>query len=120
MKRVTLILIVVLVGVVALAQTYDSPTPMASWRPPTEGSPVVVYHLQVLDEVMGEIVFSVSTPDTFYRIPPGVMQPLEGYIARVRGEDAVQRVGPWSLPSDVYVYDPGAPGEPSQMTWETR
>jgi hypothetical protein len=92
----------------AAAQTSVQVT--ASWNPPTEGSPVVHYVLQL--SIDGGNFTTVATVE-------GVSHVLEleidrTYIARVAGVDAQDRQGPWSLPSDPYTPDVGAPGQPGK------
>jgi len=59
----------------------------ATWSRPTEGSPVVVYQI--------EIEAAATWPDTTFRIPvPVAADSLRG---RVRGVDAQGRAGPWSV-----------------------
>ena len=115
-------------SMVAFAQTGEdvvapSPTPLASWQPPTEGSPVVNYHLELWTSTPGEgytlleLVWSGATPETSLQIPEGIMVLNTTYRARVNGEDAQGRVGPWSIPSHAYTYDLGEPGVPGEIIW---
>jgi hypothetical protein len=94
----------------AVSQSPENVNVRASWSPPTEGSPVVLYVLQL--SVNGEQFFTYGTTEDTTMIVTVTMH--NEYIARVAGIDAQDRQGPWSLPSDPYVYDPGMPGEPGQ------
>ena len=77
------------------------------WSPPTYGTPVVMYHV-ALSMDGGAWFMAGSTPDTTFTVS---LEPNISYRARVCGEDADGRVGPFSLPSDSYVYgQPMAPG----------
>ena len=95
----------------ASAQTSVQVT--ASWDPPTTGSPVVHYVLQ-LSVDGGQTYGTVATvEDTSVQLELEIGQT---YIARVAGVDSQDRQGPWSLPSDPYTPDivPGPPGQPGQ------
>lgn len=82
----------------------------ATWTPPTEGSPVDHYVLQLsTDGGPFATVGSVTVPS--YTLE---LEIDHEYIARVAGIDAQDRQGPWSLPSDPYNPDLGAPGQPGK------
>lgn len=67
----------------------------ARWMPPSEGSPVEVYEIQVLQIDVGIWeTFWTGTDTTFVDYYPS------GTIVRVRGRDAKHRYGPYSAPSD--------------------
>lgn len=94
----------------------DSPQVRAVWSPPTTGSPVVEYWLEILED--GVPFMLVETPDTAHVFQPGTFQPDIEYIARVQGVDARDRHGPWSSPSEPYVFDAGPPGSCGVVRWE--
>lgn len=86
------------------------------WFPPTTGSPPVRYHLQIQDPR------TPSSLDTTYVVPhqggagqtPQEFQFTDGdywqhYRARVRAEDALGRLGPWSAWSGVVVFEVADP-----------
>ena len=106
-----------LLGLTFLPVTAQEQTPeiTASWSPPTTGSPVVMYMLQVFAD--GELDMVVQTPDTSYTWNPGVFEWHVTYVARVAGVDALDRQGPWSEDSDELVLDPGEPGQPGGCQW---
>jgi hypothetical protein len=123
------IMSVLVFGAILFAQSGEdvvspNPTPLAMWDPPTEGSPVVyyVFELWTADpeaEFPGllELVWSTTTIDTELRVEEDIMQLMTSYRARVRGVDAQDRVGPWSIPSNLYTYDLGEPGIPGEIIW---
>lgn len=82
----------------------------ASWSPPTEGSPVHHYILQLSTDG-GPFTTVGSVEGTTY-----VMELEVGstYVARVAGVDAQDRQGPWSLDSEPYSPDLGPPGQPGK------
>jgi hypothetical protein len=95
----------------------SSPAVTASWEAPTEGSPVVFYVLEIYED--GVLFIFDTTENTSYVVEAGIFQAGPQYTARVRGVDAQDRTGPWSLWSDPYVFDPGPPGGcgPIQWSW---
>lgn len=106
---------ILLVFMLLAATTALAVNVTASWTPPTEGSPVVEYQLYITAD--GEDFFTGYTPDTFLTITlPD--DPFVEYVGVVRGKDAMDRWGEWSLPSDPYVVDPGIPGPPTDVVLE--
>jgi len=103
------ILSVFMIGTV-IAQTQIQAT--ATWTAPTEGSPVDHYVVE-LSVDGGEYINAGMTPTTSITLNLDVLQE---YVVRVAGVDALDRQGPWSLPSEPYVPDPGAPTAPGQPT----
>lgn len=84
-----------------------------TWTAPTEGSPVVVYQVQLSENGGPYTTVSASETDTQYTFS---LDYGTTYTVRVAGVDAQGRRGPWSLPSDPYTPDlgpPGTPGKPS-------
>lgn len=80
------------------------------WTAPTTGSAVDHYVVQHL--VGNGDWTTVGTTDTnsyTLDLTVGVIHTL-----RVAAVDAESRQGPWSLPSDPYTPDPGAPGQPGK------
>jgi hypothetical protein len=92
----------------AAAQTIVQVT--ASWTPPTEGSPVDHYVLQLSIDG-GPFTTVGSVTGTSYTLDLAVGQ---SYVARVAGIDAEDRQGPWSEASDAYSPDVGPPGQPGK------
>jgi hypothetical protein len=91
----------------AVAQTVEV---TASWTPPSEGSPVHHYVLQ-LSTNGGPYATVGSTTTTTYVMELEVGQT---YRARVAGVDAEGRMGPYSEESDPYTPDLGPPGQPGK------
>lgn len=110
-----LLLTTALVMLVVTLSWAQSPEVTASWTAPTEGSPVVEYEL-IVQGSDGSVI-TVYTVMTQYVFPAGTFDPIIEYVAIVRGKDAQDRYGPWSVPSDPYVYDPGPPGSCSPVQW---
>lgn len=104
-----------ILALMVIPVTAGSPAVTASWDPPTEGSPVVFYVLEIYEA--GALFLSEQVYETSYLIPAGVFQANVPYTARVRGVDAQGRTGPWSLWSDEYVFDPGPPGGCGPISW---
>ncbi|HOX26952.1 MAG TPA: fibronectin type III domain-containing protein [Candidatus Krumholzibacteria bacterium] len=92
----------------AAAQTTVEVT--ASWTPPTEGSPVDHYILQLSTDG-GPFSTVASVSGTSYVLD---LEIGHTYIARVAGVDAQDRQGPWSVSSDPYSPDLGPPGQPGK------
>lgn len=93
-----------------------TPTPTASWSPPTTGSPVVYYVLQLF-ETEGLMVWSINVADTTTVVAEQIIEPLIRYRARVAGVDQHDRQGPWSLWSNDYIFDYGLPDAPGTPVW---
>ena len=91
-------------------------TPRALWSPPTTGSPVVYYVLQVW-ETDGDLIWSVTVADTTVVVEDGFIEPMIRYMARVAGVDAHERQGPWSEWGNDYIYAPGIPESPGTPVW---
>ena len=122
MRRLSCCLLVAL-AVLALAPTMSlaqsEPEPLqvrCRWFPPSTGSPAVRYHLHIQDPR------TPSTLDTTYVVPhqggdgqvPQEFLFADGdywqhYRARVRAEDALGRLGPWSPWSGVVVFEVADP-----------
>ena len=81
------------------------------WTAPTTGSQVVKYVVELNIDGAGwlqvaEVTTATITFDTF--------EFLKTYEVRIAGVDAVDRQGPFSVSSDPYMPDLGAPGQPSK------
>jgi len=102
------ILTVVLVPGHALAQTTVDVAYV--WTAPTTGSPVDHYVVQHSADG-GAWVTLGTAPDLSFTLSAeyGVSHRI-----RVAGVDAQNRQGPYSLPSEAYTPDAGAPGQPGQ------
>jgi len=77
-----------------------------AWSPPTYGTPVVTYTTE-LSVDGSEWAFSGTTTDTTISF---TFLENVSYRLRVAGIDADGHQGPFSVPSDPFMY--GAPGEP--------
>jgi hypothetical protein len=109
---IALTAIMALAALPAAAQTTVEVT--ASWTPPTEGSPVHHYVLQLSTDG-GPFTTVGSVTGTSYVMD---LEIGRTYVARVSGVDDQSRQGPWSESSDPYTPDvgpPGAPGKPIIM-----
>jgi len=103
-------LTVLIIPALALAQTPDVMSASYQWSAPTTGSTVVQYVVQ--HEIDGGNWVTVGTTDTnSYTLDLTVGQ---SHRIRVAGLDAQNRQGPWSVASDPYSPDPGAPGQPGK------
>lgn len=78
---------------------------------PTTGSPVTQYNWYMSDNNGTTWTLGVSTPDTVATLQ---MTLLKTYIVRVEGVDALNRHGPFSVNSDPFTPDDGAPGAPGK------
>lgn len=77
-----------------------------TWTPPTEGSAVVYYIVEV---VLDGQTITAQTVDSNHIFTYEGYTPGESIKVRVAGVDAMGRQGPFSLYSDDY-RDAGAPG----------
>jgi hypothetical protein len=111
-RNLTAIAILATIGLLgalpAAAQTTVEVT--ASWTPPSEGSPVHHYILQLSTDG-GPFVTVGSVTGTSYVLDLEVGQT---YVARVAGVDDQDRQGPFSEDSDPYTPDVGPPGQPGK------
>ncbi len=81
-----------------------------TWTAPTTGSPVVEYVVQ--HSVDGGAWIQIATVTTNSYVLAATVG--EAHQIRVAGVDAYDRQGVWSLPSDAYTPDLGAPGQPGK------
>ena len=102
-----------MLATVAAAQC--APPATYVWTAPTEGSPVIVYLVQVNENGAGW-VDAGTTPDAIATWTFNDFEWLQTYLVRVAGRDIELRVGPWSPESDPYKPDPGPPGPPTKPT----
>ena len=103
-----LMTMVLLTGSQAFAQTEMEAS--YTWAVPTGGSTVVHYVVQ--HRVDGGAWTTLgNTPNNTFTMMLTVGQSHE---LRVAGVDAQDRQGPFSVPSDPYVPDPGAPAQPGK------
>ena len=86
----------------------DAPPVNYVWTPPTEGSPVVFYRVQ-LSRNDGEFAVIDSTPTTSYTL---AVEWGDKYVIRVAGVDAADRQGPYSIPSEPYTPEIPPPSDP--------
>lgn len=104
----SLMTVVLLTGSQALAQTEMEAS--YTWTVPEGGSTVVQYVVQ--HRVDGGTWTNIGTaPTNTFTLMLAVGQSHE---IRVAGVDAQDRQGPFSVPSDPYVPDPGAPQQPGK------
>jgi hypothetical protein len=107
LRRIVLtvsVLALLFVGAGADAQTTQ--TVHYDWTAPTSGSPVDHYIIQHRADGGAWVQIATSvTPE--YDL---IAEYLVAHEIRVCGVDKVARLGPWSLPSDPYTPDAGAPG----------
>ena len=97
-----------LIAPAALAQTTQ--TVHYTWTAPTTGSPV--HHYLVQHAIAGGAWVQVASVTTLsYDLAATY---LESHQIRVAGVDALSRQGIWSLASDAYTPDSGAPGQPGK------
>ena len=81
-----------------------------TWTAPTTGS--AVHHYIVQHSIAGGAWVQVASVTTLtYDLAATY---LESHQIRVAGVDALSRQGLWSLPSDAYTPDAGAPGQPGK------
>lgn len=115
MRWIVALLIVVLLVMVACSVSAQV---RATWKPPTTGSPVAEYVLEVYKR--DQPYLSVVTPDTFYTFSDALAtwELYAPYTARVAGRDSIGRQGPWSEMSDPYILDPGVPAAPLGVIME--
>jgi len=92
----------------ALAQT-ELPVDY-TWTAPTTGSPVVHYVIQHSVNGGDWAQIATSTSNTFTL----TATVGDAHRIRVAGVDAEARQGGYSLPSDAYTPDVGAPGQPGK------
>jgi len=104
---------------VALAVAFLAPAAFAqtstqqvtyTWTAPTTGSPV--HHYLVQHSVNGGAWVQIASVTTNTYVLAATIG--EAHQIRVAGVDASDRQGVWSLPSDAYTPDPGAPGQPGK------
>jgi hypothetical protein len=96
---------------VTMAAAQIVPPVTYNWSAPTTGSEVVLYNVE-LNENGGPWNFVGTVPDTTYTFTD--WQYLTVYSIRVQGRDALDRLSPFSTPSEDYLPDLGAPGPPGQ------
>lgn len=95
-------------GSQAMAQTEMETS--YTWTAPVGGSTVVHYVIQHRED-SGAWTTLGTTPTNTYTLNLSVGHAHE---IRVAGVDAEDRQGPFSVPSDPYVPDPGAPQQPGK------
>lgn len=102
-----------IIALTAMAVISQAANVTARWSPPTTGSPAVGYVLEVYYN--DSLATTVTVQDTVYVLQD--VEQLVSYTARVRAYDALNRVGPWSVMSEPYVWDQGAPGSCGPVRW---
>jgi hypothetical protein len=115
MNTKTILKIVIVAAMAALvlpgaALAQDVMSTSYQWNAPSTGSTVVHYVVQHL-EGGGDWVTVGNTDTNSYTLDLSVGV---AHTIRVAGVDSEGRQGPWSVPSDPYMPDPGAPGQPGK------
>lgn len=118
MNTKTLVKIVVLAALtalavpgLALAQTVDTMTVSYQWTAPTTGSAVVYYVVEHDVDGSNDWQPEGQTDTNSFTLDLAVGQ---AHRIRVAAVDAEGRQGPWSVASDPYTPDLGAPGQPGK------
>lgn len=112
------LLTVAVFAVLAAPVLAQAPAATYRWDPPTTGSPVVKYVIQVSSDGGQTSTQYVSDDDPLNVFVFYDWAFATTYVIRVAGVDAADRQGPWSPWSDPYTTpdppDPGPPGEPGK------
>ena len=113
MSLLKIVIFGVLVATILPAASSLAQTEMAvsyTWSAPSTGTPVEFYVVQ--HSVDGGPWTQIdTTPDNTYTLTAQVGQ---SHQIRVAGVDAENRQGPFSVASDPYTPDAGAPGQPGK------
>ena len=94
----------------SLVLAQGSPRIRCRWERPETGSPVQTYELHVKDVDGGlDTVFTVDAQPGVEQVYAFDGEYLRRYVARVRGQDALNRWGLWSNFSPVSVFEEDEP-----------
>ena len=112
MKKI-IIMVITIALVILFTVTGNAQVPETTyqWTPPTIGTPVVEYVVELNTDDAGWVQIG-RTPDTTFTFNDFEFGKL--YEVRVAGVDSLDRQGPFSVSSDPYVPDMGLPGQPSK------
>ncbi|MHB8079604.1 MAG: hypothetical protein ACYDIE_10160 [Candidatus Krumholzibacteriia bacterium] len=99
----------ILIAPAAFAQTTTQQVTY-TWTAPTTGS--AVDHYLVQHSINGGAWVQIASVTTLSYVLAATIG--EAHQIRVAGVDALSRQGVWSLASDAYTPDPGAPGQPGK------
>ncbi|MEN8008023.1 MAG: hypothetical protein ABFS42_13470 [Candidatus Krumholzibacteriota bacterium] len=109
--KVTLIAVLLAVILPAASSLAQTEMPVSyTWTAPTTGTPVDFYVIEHSVDG-GQWTQIATSTDNTYTLTATVGQ---SHQIRVAGVDASNRQGPYSLPSDPYLPDAGAPGQPGK------
>ncbi len=108
-RWLVMIALVALIAPVAFAQTTTQQVTY-TWAAPTTGS--AVDHYLVQHSINGGAWIQIASVTTLSYVLTATIG--ESHQIRVAGVDALSRQGVWSLASDPYTPDPGAPGQPGK------
>lgn len=114
MRKWTIIVAVLLAASLVIAAGTTRSVTYRTTKP-TTGSPVTQYNWYLSDNSGTTWTLGASTADTVATLQ---LTLLKTYIVRVEGVDALNRHGPFSVNSDPFTPDdgaPGAPGKPSRV-----
>jgi len=112
MRRIVLLVVsVLLLGSLAFAATTRSVTYRVTR--PTTGSPAVAFNWHLSDNNGTTWTLATTTPDTFATL---TLTTLKTYLVKVQAVDALNRIGPFSVNSDPFTPDDGAPGATGKPT----
>lgn len=117
MRKLLLILLAVAVVAIPIfvisASSTRTQTVVYTWTPPVDGNPVEHYVVELSTDGGAFVSHTPANPVTVETVS---MEYVFGhsYQIRVAGVDDQGRQGPWSVPSDPYRPDAGAPGAPGQ------
>jgi hypothetical protein len=104
------LIVVALATLIAPAALAQTQTVHYTWTAPTTGS--AVHHYIVQHAIAGGAWVQVASVTTLtYNLAATY---LESHQIRVAGVDALSRQGLWSVASDAYTPDAGAPGQPGK------
>lgn len=94
----------------SLVEAQDPPRIRCRWDRPETGSPVQTYELHVKDVDGGlDTVFTVPAQSGQEQVYEFDGTFLRRYVARVRGQDALLRWGPWSNFSPIADFEEDEP-----------
>lgn len=109
--KITLFAVMIAVILPAGSSIAQTEMPVAyTWTVPTTGTAVEFYVVEHSVDGGNWTQIATSTENT-YTLNATVGQ---SHRIRVAGVDASNRQGPYSLPSDPYLPDAGAPGQPGK------
>lgn len=108
---ISLVILMFALPLISNAQT-TVPSVTYQWTTPAGGSPVVQYVVEVRVDGGDWVEYLTTSNETVTFV--NTLEYLKTYEVRVAGVDALDRQGPFSVPSDPYTPDLGVPGQPGQ------